>query len=330
MITGGIVKADHGEHPATTRVIVLIDTVPIASEVVTLRCGATGQAVPGILSPGAALLCLYSRDGGASGSQMNRAASSGPSRVAWFTIVALALLARSVGAETLTINRAWSWPISSPDERGLFDRLVREACARAGVQVVFQMLSAERSLRNADNGLDDGDGPRIEGLEALYPNLVRVPEALVVYDFVAFATDPTVTVEVPGDVPDPWRALASYDVGIVRGWKILEQQIRGVRSLTRVRTPRLLMTLLGKGRVDVVVFERLMGLALAREQEIQGLRVLAPALTTRPMFLYLHKRHTSLVPAIGAALRAMKADGTTQRIVAEVLAEAPAGEEGPP
>lgn len=243
----------------------------------------------------------------------------------------LLCLAPAASAQVLTINRAWHWPISSSDERGLFDRLIREAMGRVGVEVALQSVAAERSLRNVDLGLDDGDGPRIAGLEALYPHLIRVPQELVVYDFVAFAIDPAVSLRAvdPGG-SDPWAGLAGHDVGIVRGWKILEQNIRGARTLTRVRTPELLLLLLAKGRVDVVVFERHMGLHLAHDVGLDGVHVLSPALATRPMYLYLNVRHAALVPRVAAALRAMKEDGTTARIVAEVMAASHEhGEVGP-
>ena len=229
-------------------------------------------------------------------------------------VIALAIFVtpiRALAKPTLVINRAWSWPISSPDGSGLFDRVVKEAMARVGVDVELQQLSAERSLANANRGLDDGDGPRIEGIDRIYPNLVRVPEQIVEYDFVAFTNQ--VDPEIRG-----FASLEPYHVGIVRGWKILERGLAGAASLTTVRTPRLLMTLLAKQRVQVVVFERTMGVAMAQDIGLDEVRVLEPPLVTRPMFLYLNLEHAALVPKVAAALREMKADGTYDRIVREV------------
>jgi polar amino acid transport system substrate-binding protein len=215
-------------------------------------------------------------------------------------------------ARPLVVNSAWSWPISSPRWDGLFDRLVIEACRRVGVEVELQAMPAERSLRNVEAGRDDADGPRIAGLDRIYPHLVRVPEPLMVYEFVAFVT--TASPETGG-----WDSLDPYAVGIVRGWKILEGSLAGVKSLHAVRTANLLLRMLARGRVDVAVYERRMGLALAERMGLAGVCVVEPPLTTQPMFLYVNERHRHLVPKLAGALREMREDGTTARIEAEVL-----------
>jgi len=47
--------------------------------------------------------------------------------------------------------------------------------------------------------------------------------------------------------------------------------------------------------------------------------MLQPPLADKDMFLYLHKKHRNLIPRITASLRAVKADGTYQRLVDRFL-----------
>ncbi len=146
----------------------------------------------------------------------------------------------NAGAEPLVLSTAFgSPPMHTQAQDGRFDRLMGEAFARIGCEVEVVGNPAERGLLNADSGLDDGDGPRVAGLERTYTRLVRVPERVMRMAFVGFAA-----ADGPRDLSG-WAGLAEYDVGIIRGWKILERNVRG-RSLAVVRTPDILFGLLAR------------------------------------------------------------------------------------
>lgn len=51
----------------------------------------------------------------------------------------------------------------------------------------------------------------------------------------------------------------------------------------------------------------------------QGIRTMKPPLAVKGMYPYLHKRHAALVPKLEQTLRAMKKDGTFNKISSEVL-----------
>ncbi len=78
--------------------------------------------------------------------------------------------------------------------------------------------------------------------------------------------------------------------------------------------------MLEKDRVDLVLYSRWRGLARIKNHKLSGVRVLTPPLVTKEMFMYLHKKHEPLVPKIAAALRAIKAEGTYQRLFQEKVA----------
>lgn len=222
---------------------------------------------------------------------------------------ALALLLAPPAPGPLVINTAFSPPVSAPDQSGVFDRVVHEAFRRVGREVHVQQLSAQRGLVNANAGIDDGDGPRVGGLTELgtFPGLVQVPESILNVEFVPFTRSQKVVV-------GGWDDLASYDVGYIRGWKILERSVKRARSVTRVRTVALLMGLLARDRADVVIVGRLIGEAAARRAGLVDVHPAGPPLLTREMYLYLNRRHETLVAPLADALRAMKADGTFDRL----------------
>ncbi len=85
----------------------------------------------------------------------------------------------------LTLGTFAGPPLSTPEGTGFYDLVLEEAFARAGYEIKIIQLPAERSLTNANDGITDGDYVRISGLESTYPNLIRVPEKITDFEFVA-------------------------------------------------------------------------------------------------------------------------------------------------
>lgn len=201
----------------------------------------------------------------------------------------------------LILNDPNEPPFTRPDGSGFLDIVAGEAFRRAGVKLRLVKLPAERALLNANAGIEDGDLTRIAGLEAQYPNLIRVPEKLVDWEFSAFSRDST--------MPATLDTLRTHSVAHIKGWKIYEKMLAGAPTVTTVEDSAQLFRLLELQRVEVVLYMRWMGLSKIREQNLQGVVALEPPLATREMFIYLHKRHAHLVPKIAAALRELKKDG---------------------
>ncbi len=203
-------------------------------------------------------------------------------------------------------------PLSTSDGSGFYDLVLKEAFGRAGLEIEIIQLPAERSLTNANEGITDGDFVRISGLEKIYPNLLRVPEKITDFEFVAF----TKLMDIP---IKGWQSLQPYHVGIVRGWKILEKNIVGTPSLVRVKNQDQLFTLLANNRTDIVVYSRFEGYGIIKQNKLKEVKTLEPPLAIREMFLYLHKKHSSLIPVIDAKLKEMKRDGTFDKIRTKTL-----------
>lgn len=212
---------------------------------------------------------------------------------------------------TIVINSGRKEPFCNSEGTGFYNLLVEEIFRRLGMEAETVRLPSERALINANEGIDDGNIARIEGIEKKYTNLIRVPEKVVDFEFMVFTGGRSFAVT-------GWDSLRPYVVGIITGWKILERNVTGVRGLTKVKNPNQLFKLLENNRADAVVFDRWGGLWWIRGHDI-NVRLLEPPLAKRKMYIYMNKKHRDLVPQIARALRNMKRDGTYQGIYDKTL-----------
>jgi polar amino acid transport system substrate-binding protein len=215
-------------------------------------------------------------------------------------------------AGVVRLTTANAPPNATADHTGLCDRVMTEAFRRLGLRLEIVNLPSERSLLSANEGIHDGNFARVQGLEKQYPNLIRVAEQITTFEFVAFTAGPVFRTA-------GWESLRPHHVGIVTGWKILEGNITGGASLTKVRDEKLLFGLLAAGRADLVVYDRQQGRVVLEQLGLRGITVLEPPLAVEGMYPYLHKRHAALVPRLERVLREMKQDGTYRKIAAEAL-----------
>ena len=213
---------------------------------------------------------------------------------------------------TFYISTSYKSLLSNPDQTGMLDRVLKEAFHRIGMQAEIVFTPTERSLVDVNAGLLDAEINRIEGMEKNFPNLVRVPEPNMTMDFVAFSKHDQ-------DVSS-WESIRNMYVGVIRGWKILEEHTRDFPHVTLVPTETELFTMLDKERLDIALYDKLTGYEYLNQHGFSGIRHLEPPLVSRDMFLYLHVKHSELLDDIAEALRGMKADGTYDRIVRESLA----------
>ena len=219
--------------------------------------------------------------------------------------------ALAVDRPVLVLNDTNEPPYTTPAGDGFLDVVAGEAFRRLGVDLQLVKLPAERGLLNANAGIEDGGMVRIAGLEKKYPNLVRVPEKLIDWEFAAFSKDRS--------IPARWPAIRQRAVGLIKGWKIYEQAVEGAPRVTAADDPDQLFRLLELGRIEVALYERWLGAALAKERKLNGVHALTPPLAVREMFIYLHKRHAPLVPKLAEALRALKHEGFYARAHHEKL-----------
>ncbi len=226
-------------------------------------------------------------------------------------LAAMVLFTHGAHGRVIELSAADGPPYSTSDGAGVADRIIREAFRRAGVPVRVLYAPSERSLVNVNEGIVDGEYLRISGLQSKYPNLVMVPEPICEYEFTAFARNRGIRI-------GGWESLRPYNVGFITGWKILEENVAGVKSLTKVKDDDALFEVLRSDRADLIIFERLQGEAYLKRTGEKGIISLKPPLARRKMYLYLNRRNAPLVSKLADALRQMKQDGTTRRIMSSV------------
>ena len=210
--------------------------------------------------------------------------------------------------------------IHSPYETFFF-RLLEEVCSQNDISVKRNTPPVGRSLILVNEGMDDGDGPRIAGLSATYPNMICVPEPFGDFVFGAFAKRRDI-------ILNDWNDLADLNVAYITGWKIFDRNVTQAKSIIKVKDKNQLFRLLEAGRTDVVLISMLPGYATIEKLGLKGIRFIDPPLAIKPNFLYLNKRHKDLAPKLAQTLRELKQNGTYERLYREMVSPyLPKGEE---
>ena len=232
----------------------------------------------------------------------------------FLTLLGLLWLALASGARaeapSLTISTN-----NTPQDRKVLALLSNEAFRRAGLTLKLDNNPSARSLDLANQGVVDGEGLRVAGLEQQYPNLVQVPERYTGISFVAFSRNASIKLD------QGWGSLKPYRIAFINGWKLFEVNTADAQSVTKVDKVEQLFQMLDADRVDLVLYTRNDGMAVLKRLGISNVVALSPSLRDADMYLYLNKKHAAHVPRIAQALRDMKADGSYSSIMAQVAAQ---------
>ena len=220
--------------------------------------------------------------------------------------------AYSLADLVLVINTTGQPPLNNPAKDGFMDSVAREAVNRIGYRIDIIHQPAERALRNADNGLIDGEMSRIAGIESIYSNLIRVPEKIMDWRFCVFSKKPI-------DLNKGWNSLAGKSVAFITGWKILETNVPVSASVTKVKNAEQLFNLLQHDRVDYIIYEYWGGKQIIGEMQLLDVKLREPVLASREMFIYLNKKHGEIVPKLSHALAQMKQDGSYRSMENKLL-----------
>lgn len=227
-------------------------------------------------------------------------------------ICAVFSLSASALPDEFVFNTSTVAPYTTVDRSGFQDRVVTEVFRRIGLKARVEVYEASaRALINAHQNIDQGVAMRIHGLNKKYPNLIRIEEPIIENDFVAYSID----AEFP---TTDWKSLEPYILAYIHGWLVFERNLVDGQQKHAVRKPEQMFSMLQKGRVDLVLYERWQGLEMARSSGI-SVKVLEPPLASVNMYMFIHKNYAELAPALADALRSMKADGTYQLIFDQTL-----------
>lgn len=190
--------------------------------------------------------------------------------------------------------------------------VLREAYRRVGITVAATATQADRSLREANRGDLDGLPARVAGLETRYPNLIRIPVAVVTVDAMAFGN------KVPLAL-NGWDSLRPYRIGILKGVQYAAEGTRGMQ-VEAVPDNVQLFTKLESGEIDFAVATRIEGVLMMRELRTKKVVMLEPALSKVVLYHYLHASRRDMVPKITASLTEMEREGRMRHIMQQTLA----------
>jgi polar amino acid transport system substrate-binding protein len=193
----------------------------------------------------------------------------------------------------------------------LIEEIATEAYHRIGIDIEVVRLPGERALQMSNAGEVDGELYRIANIHQTYRNMLPVSVPISHFEGVVFVKHKKFAVH-------GWESLRPYKIGIITGVKYSEI---GTNGMNRVSYPdsEELFHRLDTGRVDVVVDDRISGLAMLAHMDIKGITILEPPVTALPVYHYLHKKNKSLIPKITESLRQMEEEGKIRKIEEEVI-----------
>jgi polar amino acid transport system substrate-binding protein len=214
--------------------------------------------------------------------------------------------------ETLVISSPAIPPVSGTyPEPGYLKNIIVEAGKRIDVKISFRHMPAVRSLVASDSGTTQGELHRVEGLEKLYPNLIRVPEPVVIDQFVGFAATPDMVIK-------DWRQTGDLQISYPRGWTLYAQAFGEDNSHHMGNSGVPLFKMVEHGRIDIAMHTLDKGTYIAAKNDIHVYPV-KPAFAIKPMYMYLHHSKAHLVDRLAQSIREVKQDGTYESIKRDVL-----------
>jgi len=217
----------------------------------------------------------------------------------------------ALGEQNFNLNITLTAPLGTPENNGFLNQVVEGMLKPSGYKPNYEYVYEQRGLQNLNDGIDDGNLPRIAGLEKIFPNIRQVPGKVMDFDFQVFSKNKLLKI-------NGWKSLESLDVAYVKGWKILENNVKAA-SVTAVPSSTHLFKLLENDRVDAVIYERWQGKEIARSMGFKDIQDIDPPLVTKEMFLYVNQKYEALVPKFSVALENMKKSGKYQTIVNKTL-----------
>ncbi|MGI0117512.1 substrate-binding periplasmic protein [Zooshikella sp. RANM57] len=224
-------------------------------------------------------------------------------------IVLLTLLYSHLHAETLILTLAMkesAAPFFTPDQKGILNLLYKEAFKRVGKDIIIHSLYAKRSLVRANTGEADGDALRLKNIHIYYPNLIRVPEPIWEVQLAAFTKNLNIKIK-------DWDSLKGYRIGYLNGWEFFDRHLSQFEYVHKSEYLSSLLFMLDRDRIDILLYSKLITQLYIKKNGLTSIKMLQPILKKQPAYLYLHKKHKQLVPALATAFRQMKTDGNYEQ-----------------
>ncbi|WJG07620.1 transporter substrate-binding domain-containing protein [Aliiglaciecola sp. LCG003] len=220
-----------------------------------------------------------------------------------FTISAIIAVCISVDVfaadRTLYISSAFRAPYIEPPYDGLVWSRLKNIENGLDIQFKFVDVPAARSLVLANSAQIDGDVIRRYEIGEHYPDLIRVPQAVIEIEISVFSWDPDNIIHSFSDFNKMNEGIVATQIGR----KFIEKNLSSIRNSMFVNDIEHIFSLLEKKRIDFVVLDRPTALAAMGSRFGDSLfEVSSKPLSKVKYYLYLHKKHADLVDLISAEL----------------------------
>lgn len=214
-----------------------------------------------------------------------------------------------------TIVLSTSFPKSAPS-RAIYQSLHTEIFKRMGYDVQINYYPGVRELVEVNAGHVDGSAGRIYDIdpENNYPNLIRVEEVILRHRGIAITKDASIRIH-------DWASLKRYKNSYISGDKWIENRLSRYVSADDVYPASewlQALRLLDSGRVDVYLeLDDMLGI-IKIVDEFKNKRFFnAGTIELVEMYPYLNRKNQALVQPMISTLKAMKTDGTYDRLVSK-------------
>jgi len=202
-------------------------------------------------------------------------------------------------SQRLLIGSAFRAPYIEPPNGGTVWSLLKQVESELDVEFVFADVPAARALMLANKGVLDGDVMRVEEIREDHPNLVRVPTVVSVNEIAVFSWNPELKINSFEEI----AAAQKLAVATLIGRKFIQRNLPNKNNRIFLEGIELLFALLEHKRVELVVLDRRSAYhAVWDDLGKTVFEISEQPLATRHYYLYLHQRHTELVPRLNTAL----------------------------
>ena len=204
----------------------------------------------------------------------------------------------------------------TPPVSDFFNSVLTEIDKRLpNISISFEVLPAERSLVLANQKINDGECCRIPAVVVNeYKNLVPVNESFYAARFSAFGKARSAEIK-------SFEDLKPFSVGVVEGWKIAVKEVVKAKpaEVHILTTPEQMFRMIDQDRLDYGVVGYLSGLESITSLGFDTIKAYEPPLIEKPLYLLLHSEHKSLIPALDAEIKAMRQDGTMNKLYSKLI-----------
>ncbi|MBL4666006.1 MAG: transporter substrate-binding domain-containing protein [Sneathiella sp.] len=189
----------------------------------------------------------------------------------------------------------------------LMANIIEVVYERLGYDVDMRLFPGKRALLKSSTGQVDGEVGRMFKVGKLYKNLVRIPTPFIFLNPSVFAIKHQVRINSKED-------LENYRSGVLRGI-IFSDNLTKNYPRTFGNNMVQLFGMLVDDRVDLIIAAEVTGkLVVATNFPDKGIRLEMGSLLEIPLYHYVHKRNSHLVPVLDLAIKEMLESGEVERM----------------